>query len=398
MNDLTQALARQAERFAERGGTDIEMVQVLARAGEIRRGRRMRASMVMAAVAIAVAVPIGITTLVGNAPDKHHTVVPTTDDPSPTTTTTRPDALAVIPLGARPRHSYVLQGAIHDVDGTTRQLPAGSSDRLAAITPYLGGYLVANGDTSTVTLYDGSGKTVKSGPGSSTFVTTSDGVETAYTMNGKLFSNPGSGMANGDGAVGPISVNGAPVGYLQGGLLYETGKTNASGAPELALTGGGSLGHDLDSLRTINATENLSDRVAGVSANGEGTVVSVKTHKVLWTSKDWEPVAFDYNGKYVAAVNLSPNDPREIAILDATTFRVIASSDLASKDVEVNGGPVFDDGGNLLVVGMSIAGDVQTEALLRLSPANRLDRATRVVKLSNFSDNETPLVIPVGPQ
>ena len=62
-NELTSTLAREAERFTTRHGGDVSIEQVMARAGEIRRGRRMRATMVMAAVVLAAAVPVGITVL-----------------------------------------------------------------------------------------------------------------------------------------------------------------------------------------------------------------------------------------------------------------------------------------------------------------------------------------------
>src|SRR5690606_21313117 len=74
-NELTATLRRQADRYAAAGGTDLGLDQVLSRAGEIRRGRRMRATMVMAAVVVALAVPVGITTL-GNDPTKPKTPTP----------------------------------------------------------------------------------------------------------------------------------------------------------------------------------------------------------------------------------------------------------------------------------------------------------------------------------
>lgn len=58
--DLSRSLARHADQFARRGGSELEIDQVLARAGEIRRGRRMRATIVMAAVVAAIVVPVGI--------------------------------------------------------------------------------------------------------------------------------------------------------------------------------------------------------------------------------------------------------------------------------------------------------------------------------------------------
>ncbi len=65
-NELSSTLQRQADQFARRGGHDLDITQVVSRAGEIRRGRRMRATMVMAAVVLAIAAPVGMTVLDDN--------------------------------------------------------------------------------------------------------------------------------------------------------------------------------------------------------------------------------------------------------------------------------------------------------------------------------------------
>jgi hypothetical protein len=65
-HDLTTRLAREAERFDRLGGSALEIGQVLDRAGEIRRARRMRATVVMAAVVLAVAVPTAVVATKGH--------------------------------------------------------------------------------------------------------------------------------------------------------------------------------------------------------------------------------------------------------------------------------------------------------------------------------------------
>src|SRR5690242_4049212 len=62
-NELTSTLTREAERFSATHPAGLSMETVMERAGEIRRGRRMRATMVMAAVVLAIAVPVGATVL-----------------------------------------------------------------------------------------------------------------------------------------------------------------------------------------------------------------------------------------------------------------------------------------------------------------------------------------------
>src|SRR5690349_14034527 len=58
--DLSTRLAHEADQFFTKGGAPLEIGQVLDRAGEIRRGRRMRATMLMAACLLAVAVPTAL--------------------------------------------------------------------------------------------------------------------------------------------------------------------------------------------------------------------------------------------------------------------------------------------------------------------------------------------------
>ena len=81
--DLTTTLNRRADDFARLGGNDLDLSQVVSRAGEIRRGRRMRASMMMAAVVVAVAVPVGIT-VIGSDSNHPHQLPITSNPPNPT--------------------------------------------------------------------------------------------------------------------------------------------------------------------------------------------------------------------------------------------------------------------------------------------------------------------------
>lgn len=72
-HDLNTRLGREAERFERLGGTPLDISQVLDRAGEIRRGRRMRATIAMAACVLAIAVP---TALVAVNQDRTHEPTP----------------------------------------------------------------------------------------------------------------------------------------------------------------------------------------------------------------------------------------------------------------------------------------------------------------------------------
>jgi hypothetical protein len=122
MNDLNQRLSHEAEQFSRRGGTELEISQVLARAGEIRRGRRMRATLLMAACVLAVAVPtVLVATDHGGA-----------EQPTPAHEVKRdlsPLRLDGLEQGRAPRTGYVVGNAWHAADGTSTDLAASGSVR-----------------------------------------------------------------------------------------------------------------------------------------------------------------------------------------------------------------------------------------------------------------------------
>ena len=102
-SDLSRHLAHRADEFDRRGGSPLDISQVLDRAGEIKRGRRMRATMVMAAAVLAVAVPTALIATKGNT-DKpvtpaHHVKVDTS-----------PLSLESLDHGDPPRTGYVQDG------------------------------------------------------------------------------------------------------------------------------------------------------------------------------------------------------------------------------------------------------------------------------------------------
>lgn len=141
-NELSSTLQRQADQFARRGGHDLDITQVVSRAGEIRRGRRMRATMVMAAVVLAVAVPVGAT-VIGSDPTKPKDVVPAVQPD------TSAISLADLEIGDEPKTGYVLGRQLHDGSGTTIGLKEAVDPMEASaveIARIAGGYLVKRVD------------------------------------------------------------------------------------------------------------------------------------------------------------------------------------------------------------------------------------------------------------
>jgi WD40 repeat protein len=136
-DDLTRSLEQEAAQFARRGGTALDISQVLDRAGEIRRGRRMRATMVMAACVLAIAVP---TVLVAANRDTTHEPTPA---PAPRVDTS-PLTLGDLPQGPAPRGGYATAHEWHP--------SSGHAERFASQGPATGvarvgsGYVVALSD------------------------------------------------------------------------------------------------------------------------------------------------------------------------------------------------------------------------------------------------------------
>jgi hypothetical protein len=98
MNDqLTRALREKGDRFADQHVADLSLDSVLQRAGEIRRGRRMRATLVMATAVLAIAIPVGIT-VTGRGGADH-------PEPAPEPTGS-PITLGDLPIGTKPAIGY----------------------------------------------------------------------------------------------------------------------------------------------------------------------------------------------------------------------------------------------------------------------------------------------------
>jgi hypothetical protein len=138
-SDLNTRLAHEADAFFSRGGTALEIGQVLDRAGEIRRGRRMRATMLMAACVLAIVVPVGLV-----ATRAHHDK-PVTPSHQ-TKADTSPLTLKGLERGAQPHDGYVTDGELHVGSGAIG-LDAGKA-RVTAVARINGGVVVATRDES----------------------------------------------------------------------------------------------------------------------------------------------------------------------------------------------------------------------------------------------------------
>lgn len=132
--DLSTRLNHEADQFFTKGGAPLEIGQVLDRAGEIRRGRRMRATMLMAACLLAVAVPTALLATRG-----HETPVQPAHQGK---VDSSPLSLHGLDQGAGPFPGYLADHAWHPPQGGAIDL-SGLDDPIREVAAFKGGFLVA---------------------------------------------------------------------------------------------------------------------------------------------------------------------------------------------------------------------------------------------------------------
>lgn len=203
-DQLSRALAHEAEQFHGRGGTELEIGQVLARAGEIRRGRRMRASMLMAACVLAIVAPVGIVALDHDAKRQEPTPAQQVGDRSPL-------GLTGLDQGAAPHVAYVRSGSLH-VDGTTY---ASKGEDYVDAAPYRGGVMLA----------------VRGQDGGLTAHALGSGPKGSWPMEGGFAVSPGGSV------VAFVQPDGTPV-VVQGSTAYTLPRIpSGSGFEAVAVSG-----------------------------------------------------------------------------------------------------------------------------------------------------------------
>lgn len=359
--NLTRTLSQRADDFARLGGHDLDLAQVVSRAGEIQRGRRMRASIVMAAVLVAIAVPVGITALSTDNPGK--------PAPPPLAATPTPDTSPIriggdLTAGQPPRYGYskginwIAPAERLDLAG-----PNGDAPRHVAVID--GGVLVDHDDGGglTASFVDSSGKTLNSWPSTGGFAVSYDGKVAAFVQP------DGTVVAVQDAGSRWFEVGKSKLPTLPDGEDYTVDAvwaTNCSGRSEetsceiyVHSSGPESKAYvtvpnhdpvvDEHGFRRIESI-NSSDVVAGlISTSDEGTCSGVRDGTaMLWQSCDYEPISFSPSGDYLLArpAQHDGQGDTRLAILRTTTGDVVQEF-AAGKDVFLQQ-QVWDDSFHVL--------------------------------------------------
>ena len=154
---LEEELPGDAELFEALGGRELDLDEVLARAGDIRRRRRTTTGLVAAAAVLALVAPAGIVLAgrddaSGPVPLTHPTApasTAVTPGPSPDPGTVHRIGVAALdghPVGVLPTTGYVESGIWHDPAGGAWKVPYTAAAGVSDLARIGGRFLVATAD------------------------------------------------------------------------------------------------------------------------------------------------------------------------------------------------------------------------------------------------------------
>ena len=349
-DELTRALR---ERSDDMSGTSLGLDDVKGRARGIQRRRRAASGIAVAAVALAVAVPMGInlaTVERGQEPPvATQGPSPTTDASGPVTPTPQGrveiDA-AKAPRGENPAILYATGTTLHRPDGLELELPA----QYTYLLPYgdgVMGFNGAEGEFGTTTIVDGQGEAVQgpwdgmsgaiSSDGSrlATWLAANGGVDLqlwregadldeGWTSNVVAFD----GTLDIAGFVGPEAV------------AYDlTVFGDKGGKATPYVTDWSSEPRELTSVIDLRAANDVTGYVAGMTTMDFQkneycfAVVDAAADTVKWDTCDYRLDAFSPDGKYVLGVDPETDGlgGRGVTILDAENGGVVADFETSSR-------------------------------------------------------------------
>jgi hypothetical protein len=397
-SDLSRHLAHKADEFDRRGGSPLDISQVLDRAGEIKRGRRMRATMVMAAAVLAVAVP---TTLIAT---KGHTDKPVTPAHHAKIDTS-PLSLDGLKRGKSPVVGYVdVRDNRFNVANGSTGLSVGTGT-ITAVAPISGGVVVAvrssEGETAATFVNDQGGTIPGQGwpMDGSRFAVSEDGKSAAFVApdgtpvvifdEGRTFQ-PLPQIPAGSGFE-PVAVTGAECAD-SGANTCEVLVTSHGKKPQTWVsTSTGHVGEYEQMSNVVDAFE--GKLVAGFTEiTDSGSCSVVESLEDLeqgsaWTTCDHSFGDFSPDGKHLSAYPAYRDGPgsSEFAVLDANTGTVVL--DLHTTQDAFVQTAVWEDAEHLLAV----VGEGRQAAILRIGLDGSREYAVPPTATEPY---ETPFVLP----
>jgi hypothetical protein len=361
-HDITRRLAQNADQFHRLGGSELEIGQVLARAGEIRRGRRMRATIVMAACVLAIAVPTALVAVNRDAGNE-----PSPAPPGPTKIDRSPITLDGVKQGDEPHVGYATDGLWHN-SGLGVDLGAGGK-RVVEVAPFKGGYLVASQTDSgnlSARVVDETGAPVgPSWPTDGGFAVSEGGTVAAFVqpdgtpvaVQGQTsYELPKIPGGTGFEAVAVIGEDCSPPVAPAGGCavwVVSKGEHPATWGVTSDHVGRSDL--EIQSVASINMVGELAAGITEVKDDLStcSDVVRIEDPKAtrLWSTCDYRFDSFSSDGKHLLAKGSvgSGIGESQLAVLDAETGKV--QLDLRTVDQAfIYSSVVWEDDSHVLAI------------------------------------------------
>jgi hypothetical protein len=351
-HDLNARLSRQAEQFDRLGGSDLDLGRVLDRAGEIRRGRRMRATIVMAACVLAIAVPTAIDSIDRGGDKGPQPAPPSQVDRSALT-------LDGLEQGDAPHIAYVQSGALHR-DGFTY---TSKGERYVGVAELRNSTMLAVRDKEgnlTARALDGdswpmSGDFAASPGGEMVAFVQPDGTPVVVTSEGtrsarKSYTLPRVQRGSGFDAVA-VNGQGCRAGVEPACMVWVTSHGSSpeswtSTAHGIAKKAGSAFDTvtDVDSTNTLLAgIVDVRDDLTTCSAVGRSTETTP-----TWSTCDYRLLDFSADDRRLLATG-SVGDgigETQLAVLDTQTGKV--ELDLRTADQVFIGQMVWEDDSHVL--------------------------------------------------
>lgn len=405
-DQLTRVLGNRAAEIPD----TVELTDVRARVGRVRRRRRTALALAAAAVVAAVVVPTAIAL---QRPAATGPVVPTPTptptpsvSPSPTPSTPSPTpwqvqqlhtskAFAMLPAGASPKLAYVYGGHTLAAPGQEPAALPAPIDGVTGLTPLGGGWLVASaigadGRSSgmstqaegAVNLLDGQlrpvwvrygAHQVAAGDGVTAYFAQPDRAETAGALH--LVGEDGARLASWTIPFGQAAV---PVGITPERQVVYNLMSDAGSFLGVWVTRPHAGTERLPMWFTTAAS---GDLVSGQLRNGCQVVWALRTSTELWhTCAGYRIAGFSPDGHYVAAWHTATGGEFEsVVIFDARTGARVTDS-TADAPADFHGLPSGDvawEDDNHLLIAFIADGDWET---LRLALDGHLERATNALQ------------------
>ncbi|MGN6574808.1 MAG: hypothetical protein ACTHKG_03900 [Nocardioides sp.] len=387
------------QRSAGIGGHPIGLDDVRDRARSIRR-RRNAVRGVVAAVVLAVAVPVGLSTtdLLGTGQDAPPPAASNTPNPSPSPSepAPTPQADGSFPLTVHGLKQGAPAGIPYvDADATRLVTPDGAVDLPEAysmITPYNGGWLAIGSSQhpgKVIMLDAGMNVTHTDPAGGSALAVSRDGTHVAYVVRESknqvmLVNAPTDGT---DPVTWQFELPDGetldPVGFLDDdSVVYSSDTFETMG---VARTGGETT--PVVGLRRIDDASEATGLVTGLVSYGTdggcSGVMDPQAGQLLWKSCDYSNLRFSPDGRYVVADASyfdGPGSPT-LTVLDAVTGKVVVAFKPTARRTVVGVSQAAWESDDTVLAYVDEGGD---QAMVRLRLDGSAERVTDVVTVNDM--------------